>query len=62
MKRRFVITLSIGSTIREEVVWFEDKPNVILDAVLTGVTHWMPLPDPPKGETNEMQDPKHAHG
>jgi hypothetical protein len=34
LKRRFVITLSIGSTIREEIVEFEDKPNVILGAVL----------------------------
>lgn len=34
MKRRFVITLSIGSTIREEIVEFEDNPNVILGAVL----------------------------
>lgn len=34
MKRRFVITLSIGSTIREEIVEFEDKPSVILGAVL----------------------------
>ena len=34
MKRRLIMRLSIGSTIREEIVEFEDRPNVILGAVL----------------------------
>ena len=34
MRRRLIMRLSIGSTIREEIVEFEDRPNVILGAVL----------------------------
>ena len=34
MKRRLIMRIFIGSTIREEIVEFEDKPNVILGAVL----------------------------
>ena len=34
-----------------------------LDEVITeGTTHWMPLPEPPKEETNDKKQPEEAPG
>lgn len=33
------------------LVWYENKIYGLADSTpLKGVTHWMPLPEPPKGE------------
>ena len=30
--------------------WWDGTPLCISDEVLVEITHWMPLPEPPKGE------------
>ena len=37
--------------------------DVELDEVITeGVTHWMPLPEPPKEEADDKKQPEEAPG
>ena len=42
--------------------WYVDTGEYYYSSPFTNITHWMPLPEPPKEENNDKKQPEEAPG